>query len=106
MTLPQLRHAFGRDYRIWTVGLLPLHRLPKFEPGIGAPAFTPVGGWTVNVVHGRIEARCGGMCHELDGVAYPDDQAAWRATYGAGLVGVLVDERNSAGYDFPTGGAA
>ncbi|MGI5245133.1 hypothetical protein [Dactylosporangium sp. CA-139066] len=105
MQLPELKSVDGgRPYRVWTVGLMPLNQLPRFEPGMTAPAFVPVTDWRVIPDwDGRLYVHRGdGIRHELHGTQHASEHDARRAAYGAGLLGVMVYEADAADYGFPS----
>lgn len=103
MNLPGIGADQRQPTRTWTVSLLPLDRLPRFNPGMNAPAFVQNSEWVIHVDRGQLYVALHGMLHELHGTAYDSDHDAYRAAYGAGLLGVVVYEDTAAGYGFPDG---
>jgi hypothetical protein len=104
MQLPELKSVDGgRPYRVWTVSLMPLHQLPRFEPGMTAPVFVAVTDWRVIAdFDGRLYVHRGdGIHHELHNTAHPSMHDAERAAYGAGLLGVMVYDEHAASHGFP-----
>lgn len=101
VTLPPLKTSHGRPYRVWTVGLLPVEQLPRFEPGMSSPAFVSNSDWVIHVGGGHLYVALHGVLHELHGTVHASDHDAQRAAYGAGLLGVMVYEDAAARGGFP-----
>lgn len=101
MNLAALITGNHKPYRVFTVGILPVDQLPRFEPGIESPAFVQHGGWTV-YPGTTLYVHRDGIQHELHGTTHVSTEASERAAYGAGLLGVMVYEHNAVRYGFPS----